>query len=72
MSAKKKSPPKQKSSQKGNFPLEPPFMPRQGGMRFIAVKTLREFWESHADAEQPQRLVHQELALKNLYGISIG
>ena len=24
-------------------------------MRIIAVKTLREFWESHPDAEQPLR-----------------
>jgi mRNA interferase HigB len=60
MSAKKKSPPKQKSSPKGNFPLEPPFMPRQGGMRIIAVKMLREFWESHADAEQPLKAWYKE------------
>lgn len=60
MSAKKKSTPKQQSSPKGNFPLELPERPRQGGMRMIAVKTLREFWESHADAEQPLKSWYKE------------
>ncbi|MCB1065983.1 MAG: type II toxin-antitoxin system HigB family toxin [Verrucomicrobiae bacterium] len=29
-------------------------------MRIIALKTLREFWESHKDAEQPLKAWHQE------------
>ena len=60
MSAKKKSTSKQKSSPKGNFPLDLPEMPRQGGMRIIAVGTLREFWKSHADAEQPLKSWYKE------------
>jgi len=60
MSAKKKSTPKQKSSQKGNFSLDLPEAPGQGGMRIIAVRTLREFWESHADAEQPLKAWYKE------------
>lgn len=60
MSAKKKPPQIQTSSQKGNFPLELPEIPRQGGMRIIAVKTLRKFWDSHADAEQPLKAWYKE------------
>ena len=60
MSAKKKSTSKQKSSPKGNFPLDLPEMPRQGGMRIIAVGTLREVWKSHADAEQPLKSWYKE------------
>lgn len=29
-------------------------------MRIIAVKTLREFWENHADAEQPLKSWYKE------------
>ncbi|MCU0797676.1 MAG: type II toxin-antitoxin system HigB family toxin [Akkermansiaceae bacterium] len=29
-------------------------------MRIIAVRTLREFWESHADAEQPLKSWYKE------------
>lgn len=29
-------------------------------MRIIAVRTLREFWESHADAEQPLKAWYRE------------
>jgi mRNA interferase HigB len=60
MSAKKKSTPKKKSSLKGNPGLDQTEDPRQGGMRIIAVKTLREFWESHADAEQPLKSWYKE------------
>lgn len=52
MSAKKKSSGNQKSSPKGNSGLDPTENLGQGDMRIIAVKTLREFWESHPDAEQ--------------------
>jgi mRNA interferase HigB len=31
-------------------------------MRIIAVKTLREFWERHADAEQPLKSWYKEAA----------
>ena len=60
MSAKKKSTPMKKSSLKGNTGLDQAEDPRQGGMRIIAVKTLREFWESHADAEQPLKSWYKE------------
>ncbi|MFM2243737.1 MAG: hypothetical protein RLZ97_2593 [Verrucomicrobiota bacterium] len=62
MSAKKRSTPKEKSSPNGNFLLEQAGMPRQGGMRIIAVRTLREFWDSHADAEQPLKSWYKEAA----------
>ncbi len=29
-------------------------------MRIIAIKTLREFWESHADAQQPLKAWYKE------------
>jgi len=60
MSAKKKPRLPATGSPKGNFPLESPVMPRQGGMRIIAVTTLREFWKSHADAEQPIKSWYKE------------
>lgn len=60
MSAKKKSSGKSKSSPKGNSGLDPAEDLRQGGMRIIAVKTLREFWENHADAEQPLKSWYKE------------
>lgn len=52
MSSKKKSTPKIKSSQKGNFLLASGSDARQSGMRVIAVGTLRNFWKEHTDAEQ--------------------
>lgn len=52
MSAKKKSSENRKSSPEGNSVLDSAEDLKQGGMRIIAVKTLREFWEKHADAEQ--------------------
>jgi len=62
MSAKKKVLTKKEtaSSPMGNFPLDPPAAPPQGGMRIIAVKTLRDFWTSHADAEQPLKAWYKE------------
>lgn len=60
MSSKKKTPKYRKSSQLGNFPLANPPKKQQGGMRIIAVKTLREFWESHADAEQALKSWYKE------------
>ena len=60
MSAKKKSSGIQKSSPKGNSGLDPTENLGQGGMRIIAVKTLREFWESHADAEQALKSWYKE------------
>lgn len=53
MSAKRKKVMAQKCSQKGNILIDPVPNTLQGGMRVIAVKTLREFWKEHADAEQP-------------------
>jgi mRNA interferase HigB len=53
MSAKKHKPKiSEKSSQKGNSGLDVGAKGRDGPMRVIAVSTLREFWKSHADAEQ--------------------
>ena len=60
MARSKKTAGKQTSSQKGNFELASLPNPGQAGMRIIAVKTLREFWESHADAEQPLKSWYQE------------
>lgn len=60
MSARKKSKGMRKSSQKGNILLDRPETVRQGGMRIIAVKTLREFWETHADAEQSLKSWYKE------------
>jgi mRNA interferase HigB len=60
MSAKKKPRPPATGSQKGNFLLANPAGKTQGGMRIIAVKTLREFWESHADTEQPLKSWYKE------------
>ena len=60
MSAKRKPGKPGKSSQKGNSGLAPPAVPPQSGMRIIAVRTLREFWESHADAEQPLKAWFKE------------
>lgn len=53
MSAKKGRPEAgKKSSQKGNYGLDAGTKARERPMRVIAVSTLREFWERHADAEQ--------------------
>lgn len=60
MSAKKKPNSKQKSSLLGNFPLASPTGKAQSGMRIIAVSTLRKFWESHIDAEQPLKSWYKE------------
>lgn len=60
MSAKRKAPKVQKGSQKGNLELDPARSPREGGMRVIAVRTLREFWEKHADAEQSLKSWYKE------------
>jgi mRNA interferase HigB len=60
MSAKKKPGKPEKSSQKRNSALALPQIQRQGGMRIIAVATLREFWKNHADAEQPLRSWYKE------------
>ena len=49
-----------KSSQKGNSSLAPEGHPRHRGMRVIAVRTLREFWEQHADAEQALKAWYAE------------
>ncbi len=48
------------SSQKGNFELADSTNPVQTGMRVIATKTLRDFWEKHADAEQALRAWNRE------------
>lgn len=50
-----------KSSQKGNFGLESKLQRVQGGMRIIAVRTLREFWEKHAETEQPLKAWYHEV-----------
>ena len=60
MSSKKKNSPKQKSSQKGNFELDPVTFIGKSCMRIIAVSTLRKFWKDHADAEQPLKSWYQE------------
>jgi len=60
VSAKRQSAKVQKGSQKGNFELDPARSPGEGGMRVIAVRTLREFWEKHADAEQSLKSWYKE------------
>lgn len=50
-----------KSSQKGNLGLESKPQPVQGSMRIIAVRTLREFWEKHAETEQPLKAWYHEV-----------
>ncbi len=52
MGGKRKSSANRKSSLEGNSGLDSASNLKQGGMRIIAVKTLREFWEKHADSEQ--------------------
>lgn len=52
--------PKKKSSRKGNFGVDSGSKTRHRPMRVIAVSTLREFWESHADAEQALKAWHKE------------
>ena len=60
MSARRKLRKPLKSSPLGNFILAKPAGRVQGGMRIIAVSTLREFWKSHADAEQPLKAWYKE------------
>jgi mRNA interferase HigB len=60
MSPKRKPGKPGNSSPKGNFELARPATPAQAGMRIIAVRTLREFWKSHADAEQPLKAWFKE------------
>lgn len=52
---------KSKSSQKGNFGLVSKDQQVHGGMRVIAVRTLREFWERHPETEQPLRAWYHEV-----------
>lgn len=60
MTRKEKAGETKKSSQKGNFKLDPAPKFGQGGMRVIAVKALREFWTKHTDAEQPLKSWYKE------------
>lgn len=60
MTRKKQTAMTPKSSQKGNEELDPPPKSGQSGMRVIAVKTLRDFWTTHADAEQPLKSWNKE------------
>ncbi len=60
MSRKKQTAVNPISSQKGNTALDPSQHSGQGGMRVIAVKTLRDFWVTHADAEQPLKSWYKE------------
>ena len=50
-----------KSSQKGNSGLDAPPLRGKGGMRVIALKTLRDFWKRHEDAEQPLKAWYKEV-----------
>ena len=50
----------EKSSQKGNSGLASETEARQDGLRVIAQRTLREFWEKHSDAEQPLKSWYAE------------
>jgi mRNA interferase HigB len=58
--ARKKNTPKQPSSPEGNFPLAKRSDGEQSGMRIIALRTLREFWEKHENAEQALKAWYQE------------
>ena len=60
-----KKPKPEQSSQKGNFSLDPGSIHPQSGMRIIAVRTLREFWERHADAEQALKAWYHEARKSN-------
>ena len=60
MSRKKQTAMDPISSQKGNAALDPSQNSGQVGMRVIAVKTLREFWVTQADAEQPLKSWYKE------------
>ncbi len=60
MANKEKLAKDEKSSRKGNYPLDPATEIHHRGMRIIAVRTLREFWERHADAEQPLKAWYHE------------
>lgn len=52
-------------SHKGNLVLDSGAKARQSGMRIIAVRTLREFWEQHADAEQALKAWYHEARKSN-------
>ena len=65
MANKRKPLKDEKSSPEGNFVLDPPSRLRQRGMSIIAVRTLREFWERHADAEQPLKAWYHEAQTSN-------
>ena len=56
---------KKQSSQNGNFLLASNTNEIQSGMRIIAVRTLREFWERHADAEQGLKAWYHEAKKSN-------
>lgn len=63
--APKKKNKKEQSSQKGNFALASDASAVQSGMRIIAVRTLRDFWERHADAEQALKAWYHEARKSN-------
>lgn len=58
--APKKKNKNQQSSQKGNLGLASGRIEVQSGMRIIAVRTLREFWQRHADVEQALKAWYHE------------
>ncbi len=55
MAKKGDSKKKGKSSLIGNFELEERLATFKGGIRVVAVRTLRRFWEEHAETEKPLR-----------------
>ena len=61
MSARKREPnPTKNGSQKGNLGLDAGAESRNRPIRVIAVSTLRDFWEHHADAEQALKAWYKE------------
>lgn len=60
MSTQKEMVGMQQSSQKGNFNVDVHSYLSDRRMRVIAVSTLREFWERHADAEQALKAWYKE------------
>jgi mRNA interferase HigB len=56
---------KKQSSQKGNCELDTQPHFRKDGMRIIAVRTLRDFWKQHADAEQALKSWYHEAQKSN-------
>jgi mRNA interferase HigB len=55
----------EQGSQKGNFALATGTSVGHSGMRIIAVRTLRSFWERHADAEQALKAWYHEARKSN-------